>query len=122
MDINYRKGSTRIVIKISQLLIRVENQTIINSTFKIWTSHFQIQLTIMLGTEHITCTTIQCISDVWMCVFVKIQHHVKHNTVAKLPTRPYKIFILGKWLGLGRSPFDFGSSVIKYQLDYYSVN
>ena len=122
MTINYRKVRIRITINIAQIIRGVENQTLGTCTLQILTYNFQSRLMVIMATEHITCTTFYWIIHVWTCVFCKIQHRANHNTADELPTRPYTIFILEQWLGLDRSPFDFGISIINPKLCYYSVN
>ena len=84
----YKNVSSKIEINTLQLVRRVENQTFSNCTLQILTYPFQSQIMTMLVTEYITSTTIHRISDVWMCVSIKIQHHDKHITVAGLSNSP----------------------------------
>ena len=88
MAIYSRNVSIRISINLAHLIRRVENQTLSTCTIQISTYHFQIQLMIMLLTEHITCTKIHRIRDVCMCVSGEIQHHVNHTNAAELINRP----------------------------------
>ncbi len=113
MPIHPSKISIRRTFNLQQFLGWFHDQSLIRSSFQIATNSVKGMFMHKLWTEHISCRTVDNISNVRVSVSSKIQRHSSHTAVDEMTRGRIYIHIFGKKLPSGRCELSICSSIIE---------